>query len=88
MEADDDRGDTMTARDEARALVEELKTVLGPLLCGLGADNPPGTDDPVRLLRFVEAQLNDYAWRVGELLWKAGVYPDYAEEADDGCDED
>jgi hypothetical protein len=77
-ESDDDEGDAVTARDDARALVTELKTVLGPLLCGLGEGNPPGTDDPVRLLGFARWQLEQYHDRISDVL----------EEAADGCDED
>ena len=67
-ESNDEPRTTMTAREDARALVDELKTVLGPLLCGLGEGNPPGVDDPVRLLYFATGQLDEYAMRAGMLL--------------------
>ena len=72
----------MTARDDAWALVDELKTVLGPLLCGLGEGNPPGVDDPVRLLEFAHCYLYEYHRRAEALLWQVD------EEDADGCDED
>jgi hypothetical protein len=78
----------VTARDDARALVDELKTVLGPMLTKLGADNPPGTDDPVRLLEFAAAQLSNYVLDIDELLRRVEFPVCADEEAADGCDED
>lgn len=70
-------------RGDAQTLVTELKTVLGPLLCGLGEGNPPDTDDPARLLRFAASQLSNYVLDIHEVLRRV-EHPICAEdEADD-----
>ena len=52
----------MTERETPQHLLDELREVLGPMLCGLS------DDDPIVSLYFAEGQLADYGMRVGMLL--------------------
>ena len=56
---------------DALRLLEEIRDVLGPMLCGLS------DDDPAETLRFVAEQLGEYQERIEAAL---------AEEVRDGDD--
>lgn len=53
-------------------LLEEIRDVLGPMLCGLSED------DPVATLRFVAEQLEEYRERIEAAL------PEEVQDGDDG----
>lgn len=57
---------------DALRLLEEVRDVLGPLLCGLSED------DPAMALRFVAEQLEEYRGRIEAAL------PEEAQDGDDG----
>ena len=57
---------------DALRLLEEIRDVLGPMLCGLS------DDDPAAALRFVAEQLEEYRERIKATL------PEDVQNGDDG----
>ena len=72
----------MTVRETPQHLLDELREVLGPMLCGLS------DDDPTEALAFAGGQLKEYLIRCAEVRsgWPADVFVMIYEEADDGDD--